>query len=275
MNNRFILIAGSASTECSQESLDVAILFLRCFTNEVLSRGGGLVVLAGDEAATRDEHGTPHIFDWVVLREIARYAESTTGKSRTYVRIVMSDSAVEEGIDDANLRLLANLEQRNVVEVLRIRREKFTGGEYRQAQVEMADGMLAIGGGKGTYSIGSDTTDLGKPVLPLDLRLGSLSDDGDGAIALHRHMISSPGRFFPRTHADVSNRIGLIGLDRRINDVRAVARVAAEMFEQEFDATPGVGWRARGKRQLEIVLQSVKALPIVSAAIKIVEFILR
>ena len=68
--------------------------------------------------------------------------------------------------------------------------------------------MIAVGGGKGTYSAGTAMTDLGKPVLAIDLNLGSITEDGEGAVALHREMTLDPGRFFPSTYSDVKNRIG-------------------------------------------------------------------
>ena len=182
MNGKFILLSGSASLSCPADKLDIAFEFVRRFTGDILRQGGGLVVLAGDEESTKDERGAPHVFDWLALREIENYAETTTEAPRPYAKVVMSDAAPESKIDDANLRLLKNLEQRKVVELCPIRREVFTGGEYRKAMIENADAMLAIGGGKGTYSAGTDMMDQGKPVLPLDLRLGSATDDGDGAV---------------------------------------------------------------------------------------------
>lgn len=80
MNGKFILISGSTGRECPAEKLNLAIEFVQCFTGEVLRRGGGLVALAGNEDATKDEHGTPRIFDWVVLREIEQYAQTGSVK---------------------------------------------------------------------------------------------------------------------------------------------------------------------------------------------------
>ena len=65
----------------------------------------------------------------------------------------MSEEAPESKIDSANLRLLRNLQQRKVVELCPIRRELYTGGEYPRVMVQSADAMLAIDGGKGTYSV--------------------------------------------------------------------------------------------------------------------------
>ena len=125
----------------------------------------------------------------------------------------MSDEAPKSKIDDAGLLLLRNLEQRNAVELHQIRREVFTGGEYRKAMIDRADAMLAIGGGKGTYAVGTEMAALGKPVLPLDLQLGSTATDGDGAVALHREMTADPRRFFPSTHQGrgKQGRVALLG----------------------------------------------------------------
>ena len=272
MNSKFIMLSGSASLSCPGDKLDIAFQFVRGFTGEVLRRGGGLVVLAGDEESTKDEHGTPHVFDWLILREVENYAESTTEVPRPYARVVMSDEAPESQIEADNLRLLRDLEQRNVVELCLIRREVFTGGEYRKMMTERADAMLAIGGGKGTYSAGAEMISQGKPVLPLDLQLRSTAEDGDGAVTLHREMVSDPSRFFPNTHQDVTNRFGLFSLDREINAPEAVARVSAEMLARELDAIPPTDQSMNVRGRLVTAWQAVKALPVIASAIKIVEW---
>ena len=232
------------------------------------------MVLAGNENATRDERGTPRIFDWVALREVERYTESTTEILRLFARIVMSDKGPESKIDETNLQLLTNLQQRKVLGVYRIRREEFTGGEYRKELIESADAMLAIGGGKGTYSTGAEMIRLGKPVLPLDLQLGSISNDGEGAVTLHREMVSDPSRFFPNTHSDVKNRIEMISLNRGTSDVRGTAQVAAEIVERELAAIPEADWSVKVKQRLVTVWQFHKLLPVNSSAInRIVELI--
>ncbi len=272
MKDKFILISGSTSLSCPADKLDIAFRFVRNFTEEVLRRGGGLVVLAGDEESTKDEHGVPHVFDWLALRKVGNYAESTTEDPRRYVRIVMSDEAPESKIDDANLRLLKNLEQRKVIELCPIRREVYTGGEYRKVMVEKADAMIAIGGGKGTYSAGTEMIASCKPVLPLDLQLGSTVDDGGGAVALHREMVSNPVRFLPNTYQDLRNGFGLLSLEREINSPEVVARVSAEMLARELDAIPPSEQSTNAKRRLTAAWQAVKTLPMIAAAIKIIEW---
>ena len=273
MNGKYILISGSAGRSCPAEVLNTAIVFVRSFTEEVLRRGGGIVVLAGDEESTMDEHGTPRIFDWVALREVDRYSASTAGSPRTYAWIIMSDEAPDSKIEDANLRLLRDLEQRKVVERRHIRRQLFTGEAYRNLMTFMSDAMLAIGGGKGTYSAGAKMTELGKPVLPLDLQLGSMVDDGDGAVDLHREMLSEPERFFPITHSDVINRMGMLSLNRGINETGVAARSASEVLERELEAAPAIGWRENVRRRFVELWKFANSFPPIAAAIKIVEFV--
>ena len=273
MKGRFVYISGSAGRSCPVDKLDVAVRFITSFTGEVLRRGGGVVVLAGDEQGTRVEHGAARIFDWVALEEVERYANSTTEPSRIYARVIMSDDAPEFKIDDDHLRLLRNLEQRDVVELRHIRREVFTGGEYRRVMTETADAMLAIGGGKGTYSAGVEMIAQGKPVLPLDLRLGSSADDGEGAVALHREMLQNSGRFIPDTHTDTINRVGLISLDRGINDPATVAQAVVEMLIRETKAVPLPEQRTNGKSRLASTWQVAKALPVAASAIKVFDWV--
>ena len=100
-----------------------------------------------------------------------------------------------------------------MVELLPIRREVFTGGEYRKLMIEQADAVVAIGGGKGTYSAGIEMMAQGKPVLPLDLQLGSIVQDGDGADALYRENGVRTQSFLPQHASGIEkqNRAALLG----------------------------------------------------------------
>ena len=274
MDGEFVLISGSASCNCPDDRLESSIRFVASFTEEVLRRGGGIVVLAGAEESAKNEQGTPLIFDWVALRAVERFAQSTTAEPRPYARVVMSDQAPESKIDHANLDLLRNLEQRNVVERTHIRREVYTGGEYREVMTDLADAMVAVGGGKGTYSAGAAMAELGKPVLPLDLDIGAITDDGDGGVALHREMMSDTDWFFPNTHPEIKNRVGLLSLNRGLVEPEAAAMTAAEMLSEELrHGQTDLLQSVREKSLLPRVWRIVKELPLAVAVIRIVEFL--
>ena len=55
MKGKFVLISGTASLSCEDEKLSVALEFIQHFTRQVLQRGGGIVVLVGDEESTKDQ----------------------------------------------------------------------------------------------------------------------------------------------------------------------------------------------------------------------------
>ena len=263
MKGKFVLISGTASLSCEDEKLSVALEFIQHFTRQVLQRGGGIVVLAGDEESTKDQKGMPHIFDWVALREVERYAERSVGSPRIYVRVVMSDKTREEKLDNANLKTLINLEQRQAVEVRYIQRMQFTGGSYRRQEAELSDALLAIGGGKGTHNSGRDMVALNKPVLPLDLAIGSISEDGEGAVELHREMMTDPTQFFPRTHEKAINRIGTFSLQGQVNDAESAARAAADLIHQEFEAAKIINRIIHGLRNPKVFI------PIILGAISV------
>jgi len=268
MNGKYIFISGSANPSCPQRKLDAAQEFVARFTGEVLRRGGGVVVLAGAEPSTNVERDAPIIFDWVALREVARYARGTAEFPRKYARIVMSDEARESKIDDNNLMLLRDLQHQGVIELLTVERELYTGGKYREVMTDNADAMLAIGGGKGTYSAGDAMTERGKPILPLDLQLGSSADDGDGALALYWDLTAEPLRFFPNTGQDVANRIDLLSLERGINDVPSVARTAAEMLTRELESAPRQERSEGAKVRLGRLWESAKEISVVASLVR-------
>ena len=113
----------------------------------------------------------------------------------------------------------------------------------------------------------------GKPALPLDLQLGSIVQDGDGAATLYREMALDPGRFFPNTYQDSRNRLGLFSLDRGISDAATVARMSVEMLAKELTAITSSDQPIGFKRRLAFVWQAAKTLPLIASAIRIFEWV--
>ena len=248
MNGKYILLSGTASRDCPERELDMAVSFVQSFTAEVLKAGGGLVVLLGDENRTKGTDGRPRIFDWIILREVEKYVGVTTQAPRIHVRAVMADDAWQSRMDEGNRRTFSNLQQRGVLEVERIRRERFTGGEYRRTECELADALIALGGGKGTYSVGEEMMELGKPVLPLDLKIGALSEDGEGALQLHKELQFNPSDFLPATHGRVINQVESLSLQGGNHQAASVAQIAVEILSRELQ--PGPPSESRGIRSL-------------------------
>ena len=255
MNGRFVLFSGSASSSCPDERLDQAIQFLGCFVPQVLQAGGGFVVLLGDEDETRGDDGKPRIFDWEILRSVERYVESTTDGIRVYARVVISDNAWVDKMSTGNRQTFSNLQRRGALEVERIRREEYAGGTYRRVECELADALLALGGGRGTYIVGREMLELGKPVLPLDLDIGASSEDGEGALLLHRELQAEPSLFFPATHDRVMEQLEAVSFPG--NPIDGVARRTVEMLNREMSSSDRAG-KSRVKRGSNLLETAAK-----------------
>lgn len=93
---------------------------------------------------------------------------------------------METKFNDDNFGTLSKLAQRGMLEVERVRRDENTGSQYRQLEPQLPDATVAIGGGKDTYTSGTDMLEAGEPGLPLDLKTGDSSIEGDGVVLISR-----------------------------------------------------------------------------------------
>ena len=82
--------------------------------------------------------------------------------------------------------------------------------------------------------LGEEMMDLRKPVLPLDLKIGALSEDGEGALLLHKELQSNPSEFFPATHSHVINQIESLSLQGGNHQAASVAQRAVEILSREL-----------------------------------------
>ena len=98
----------------------------------------------------------------------------------------------------------------------------------------MINFALAVGGVKGAYTTGVVMTEWGMPMLPLDLKLGSIVEDADGGISLLREMMSDPEAFLRNTYSEAINRLSLLTMDRGTNHPSDSARTAAEILGKEL-----------------------------------------
>ena len=228
------------------------------------------MVLLGNEDRTKGDDGKPRIFDWTVLRKIQHYAENTTDAPRVYARVVMSDDAWLTRMSEDNRRTFSKLQQRGVLEVERIKREVYAGGKYRGIECELADALVSLGGGKGTYSVGREMLEIGKPVLPLDLEIGAFSEDGEGSLLLHREMQADPSLFFPATHWRVVDQIEAISLQG--GSIDGAARRAVEILNREMNSSSH-GGRSGFKRCFSLLETAVMKLLTIVGVLRAWDFI--
>src|SRR5206468_518456 len=72
-----------------------------------------------------------------------------------------------------------------------------SGAARRRMQSQMGDVLIAISGGEGVEHLAQEYAARGKPVIPLDLDVGSSSNDGSGGAArLFGLALTNPNLFF-------------------------------------------------------------------------------
>jgi len=228
---RRILIAGSASRNVEAGKVRRAVGFVQLLARAILTAGGGLVVFGSNEPSSNE--GVPLIFDWVILREV----ESLCHAKETSARVVVVTSNKARGkMTDEQRALLAKLSARGIADFVNIPDDVHTGGNIGDEEAARTNGMVAIGGGKGVADRASKLCRRGFPVLPFDLQIGALSEDGEGAIALHRAVSEAPERFFPHTAARVRAALPGLSLDAPVMDLSAIAERSVAVLGDELAA---------------------------------------
>lgn len=232
---KLFLLAGSVSRSTAASAVDRAHEFVREVTKKVLSAGDGFVVFVAAEPV--NDVGQSLVFDWTVLREIdGTFNESVTSPR---VVIVTSDRARREKMNTEQRQLIARLAQRNLVEIATIPDDLVTGGNIGDEQAERAAGMIALGGGKGVADRARKLMRKGLPVYPMDLVIGANSEDGDGALALHRTFMSAPLPFLSHTGDAARSKSLALSLEEPIQSVAAIAEGVVAILEDEIAAEQG------------------------------------
>ena len=249
MEQRFFLIVGSADKCCDSTRLARATEFVRAVTEEILRSGNSVAVLATRESVRVEDGNTvPLMFDWVVLRAVEDYLEHSEGMADfKMARVFMGTDSMVRRLSPENASLIQRLQAAGAIDVKHIEEDLYSGGEYRDWQAEFCDGMIAIGGGGGTYQIADKMLSSGKPVMPMDIRIGARSRDGEGSIQLWEEMKSDEKTFLPRAHQVVSGNLYCLSLEQPFWSVRRIAYTTAQILYSEMGGLRGTEQEQRGE----------------------------
>ena len=236
MKPKNILIVGSASKDCDSGKVRRASEFSRALTKEIILAGHSVAVLATAEPVkTEQGHPTPLVFDWEVLRAVDECVMRTGGTGgRPLAAVFMRDNAIQTKITGDNAALIRKLQSNNAIQVHHIEADLYSGGEYRDWQTEFCHGMVAIGGGKGTYQVADKMLKAGRPVMPMDIVLGAYSEDGKGAVQLLSEMKSDERTFLPRNYSLVSSKLYALSLESPCWPAERVAYAVAAIVSDEL-----------------------------------------
>ena len=256
MKPKKILIVGSASKDCDTEKIRRASEFAKALTKEIISAGHSVAVLAtGEPVKTEQGQPIPLVFDWEVLRAVDERLMRTGDTGGWPLAVVfMRADAMQTKISGDNATLIRKLQSNNAIQVHHIEADLYSGGEYRDWQTDFCDGMVAIGGGKGTYQVADKMLKAGRPVMPMDVELGAYGEDGKGAVQLLSEMKSDERMFLPRNYSLVSSKLYALSLESPCWPVDRVAYTVAAILSDELDGEDAPNSRPKLKPRWDLHL---------------------
>ncbi len=131
---------------------------------------------------------------------------------------------------------IRRLQAQKFAEVIYVSDDLVTGGNIGEEQVELATVMIALGGGRGVSDRAHKMRKRRLPILPFELQLGGFSDDGVGAIGLHKAFFSDPLSMLPITGEQVKSELDTLFLQEPIFPLNELAEITVGLFQAEREA---------------------------------------
>lgn len=194
-------IAGSAHKSTSRILLEYAHAVIAGLTDALLAAGGSVSVGVGKEP--REVGGDPSsspslIFDWTVLERVGAHLEErgSLGTAQAPLVATVASSKTESQIPDDRRALWKQLKNMGAVAMEFLDAGWSSGAMRRQRQARLADVLIILSGGEGVEQLAELYVQAGKPVIPLDLDVGAITDDGSGGAArLYQRALAAPAEF--------------------------------------------------------------------------------
>ncbi|MBX6685904.1 purine phosphorylase [Pseudomonas aeruginosa] len=232
LGKQCFLIAGSISKLTDRTQVERAHQLVRGLTKATLAEQASLVVYLSSEP--KNEQGDPMVFDWTVAREVEQLSSVMNVKGRLH--IVTSQRSLYGKMDDESRQLVSRLVDQDIAQIEYVDDDVVTGGNIRDAQLDLATAMIAIGGGKGVIDRAQRALKLGFPVFPFDIEVGAFCEDGPGALQLHRQFTQNPTAYFPHTGENVRRKLLGLSAQHASTELQALADKAIQLFAQELIA---------------------------------------
>lgn len=233
MKGRRIHITGSAAPTGGEELLQAANAYVRVLVEQIIARGGGLVLGAGPEPV--DESGQPCIFDWTALEAVASAPDPAPERPnlRPDRFVVVASQRGVQKIPDSRRVIWDQCRTRSDFDVDVAPPGWRMAGIIREHQVLRGDVLLALGGGAGAEHLAELYAEEGKPIVPIYAELAALNEDGNGGSKfLHERALSGSDRFF-RLRDGSGSAVGRLSGFRLSakGDTEILARETADLLD--------------------------------------------
>jgi hypothetical protein len=184
LDGKIVHIAGSTSEQTESGLIDYGHNLVRCLVNKLLVKGARFLIQVGKEDCQRiNGSEIPLIFDWTIMSEINNYIinnrlDFKSSSKRPIITIVKQDFL--ESIPTYRRALWESLMTKGAVQI-EFLEEGWSSGALRRIRMsEFGDILIILSGGEGVEHLAEEYNRRYKPIIPLDLDLGSSKGDGSG-----------------------------------------------------------------------------------------------
>lgn len=201
---RRLHVAGSAHAE----KTDVALLeYAQAVVSSVIAAhvasGGTVLCQIGGDPRHKADPGLRCLFDWTVMETSraaldAGEAEPSPGGA-PLVHAVCSESA-RERVSEDNEPTLQALREHGALEIVTSPQSWRFGALIRETQARTGEVLLTIGGAVGVEHLAELYAQAEKPIIPLDIEIGSFHEDSPlGGAWLAKQARTEPENFVEAT----------------------------------------------------------------------------
>lgn len=201
LRGRRIHIVGSADPEEDATRLEYVHTIVSQLTEALAAEGATFVIPFGKQPLLKDRTDGPAIiFDWTVAEVVLRTLKDGRSKpSGPNGRIVatLATSKTDTQIPAELRPIYDELRDKGAVD-MEVLNPGWTAGAVRRARLaQLGDILIGISGGQGLEQLAIEYSSKGKPVIPLDIKIGSSTNDGSGgASRLFDRALAEPNDFF-------------------------------------------------------------------------------
>jgi hypothetical protein len=201
IEGRRIHIAGSSAPDTDDQLLLYAHELVASLVHALSKEGAIFLLNVGDEPLVRpDDPSSPSIiFDWTLLATasecLKKHIAHSMGPQGRFITAIATHKSLNK-IPESRQALWKELGAEDAVRLEFVHPGWSSGAVRRTRQAELGDILIALSGGEGTEHLAQLYALAGKPVIPLDLVLGSSKGDGSGGAArLASKALTTPDQF--------------------------------------------------------------------------------
>jgi hypothetical protein len=201
LRGRRIHIVGSAHPDSDPVKLTYVHNLVAKLTSILIDEGATFVIPFGKEPFLRDrETGPSIIFDWTVCEtayEAMRSGRTAAAGPNGRFVATIATSKTDSNIPDLRRPIFEGLRNASSVSMEILNPGWTAGAIHRERLAQLGDILIGVSGGQGVEHLAIEYSSKGKPVIPLDIKIGSSQNDGSGGAGrLFEKALATPTDFF-------------------------------------------------------------------------------